>query len=104
MKTAQRSNSATRKTAIGAERVGACGSEARLAVLRTIRTSPVEPCRQYLRTVTQLDDVALTAVLVGLRNAKLIETTGAGLRTRWRLTSTVRAHLALMPNNGSAQS
>lgn len=104
MKTAQRSTSATRKTAAGSARVGACGSEARIQVLRTLSAAPYDLSRAYLRNVTKLDDETLTSVLLGLQKAGRIQVSGRGKAACWCLPDSVKAHRALMTRHGSTQS
>lgn len=103
MKTAQHSNSATRKTAAGSARVGTCGSDARIQVLRTLSAAPYDLSRAYLRNVTKLDDDALTAALLGLQKAGRIQVTGRGKAACWCLPASVKAHRALMNTPRSIQ-
>jgi hypothetical protein len=103
MMTAQTSTLPERKVSTGRSRVGACGSEARIQVLQALSAAEYDLSRAYLRNATQLDDDALTSVLIGLQKAGRIESTGRGKAACWCLPESVKAHRALMSHHRSAR-
>ena len=72
--------------------------------MSTLSAAPYDLSRAYLRNVTQLDDDALTAALLGLQKAGRIQVTGRGKAACWCLPASVKAHRALMTRHGSTQS